>query len=91
MRLKKEVFYIILSDETGSVYNLMQNNKATVQLHDKTIELMPSFILEASESADKINRISFVIDDISKLAAGIYHLEVYTSSAFVGNTQIRLN
>lgn len=91
MRLKQEVFYIILSDETGSVYNLMQNNKATVQLHDKTIELMPSFILEASENADKINRISFVIDDISKLAAGIYHLEVYTSTAFVGNTQIRLN
>ena len=90
LKLKSETYYVILSDETGAVYNLLKNQKATISLQGNPVELMPSFILEASGSTDRINRLALEIDEL-KLRGGIYNLEIYTSSAFVGSTQIRLN
>ncbi|MDP2187387.1 MAG: hypothetical protein Q8J69_01770 [Sphingobacteriaceae bacterium] len=90
MKLREESFYIVLSDESGGVYNLMKSQKATVYLKGNAVDIMPSFSLKASPSADKINRISLVIEEVN-LKPGVYNFEVYTTNAFVGNTQIRLN
>lgn len=90
LKLKSETYYVILTDETGAVYNLLKNQKAAISLQGNPVEIMPSFILEASSSTDRINRLALEIDDL-KLHGGIYNLEIYTTSAFVGSTQIRLN
>ncbi|MFN3530850.1 MAG: hypothetical protein ACK417_13070 [Bacteroidia bacterium] len=90
MKLKDETYYIVLSDETGGVYNLLRGERVTVHLGGNPVDLMPSFILKAAENSDKINRISLAIDKL-ELSSGIYNLDVYTRSAFVGSTQIRLN
>jgi len=90
MKLREESYYIVLSDQAGAVYNLMKSQKATIYLKGNAVDIMPSFSLTASPSSDKINRISLVIEDVS-LKPGVYNFEVYTSKAFVGNTQIRLN
>lgn len=90
LKLKSETYYVILTDETGAVYNLLKNQKAAISLQGNPVEIMPSFILEASSSIDRINRLALEIDDL-KLHGGIYNLEIYTTSAFVGSTQIRLN
>lgn len=90
MKLREESFYVVLSDQSGAVYNLMKSQKATIYLKGNAVDIMPSFSLNASLSSDKINRISLEIQDVN-LKPGIYNFEVYTSKAFVGNTQIRLN
>lgn len=90
LKLKSETYYVILTDETGAVYNLLKNQKAAISLQGNPVEIMPSFILEASSSTDRINRLALEIDEL-KLRGGIYNLEIYTTSAFVGSTQIRLN
>ncbi len=90
LKLKTETYYIILSDESGRVYNLLKNQKATVSLQGNPVEIMPSFILEANTSADRINRLALEMGDL-KLNGGVYNLEIYTPTAFVGSTQIRLN
>ena len=90
LKLKTETYYIILSDESGGVYNLLKNQKATVSLQGNPVEIMPSFILEANPTADRINRLALEMSDL-KLNGGVYNMEIYTSTAFVGSTQIRLN
>lgn len=90
MKLREETFYVVLSDQSGAVYNLMQSQKATIYLKGNAVDIMPSFSLNASPSSDKINRISLIIEDVD-LKPGVYNFEVYSSKAFVGNTQIRLN
>lgn len=90
LKLKSETYYVILTDESGAVYNLLKNQKAAISLQGNPVEIMPSFILEASTSSDRINRLALEIEDL-KLRGGIYNLEIYTTSAFVGSTQIRLN
>jgi hypothetical protein len=90
MKLREESFYIVLSDQSGAIYNLMKSQKATIYLKGNAVDIMPSFSLNASPNSDKINRISLEIHDVD-LKPGVYNFEVYTSKAFVGNTQIRLN
>lgn len=90
MKLREENFYVVLSDQSGAVYNLMKSQKATIYLKGNAVDIMPSFSLSASPSSDKINRISLIMEDVN-LKPGIYNFEVYASKAFVGNTQIRLN
>lgn len=90
MKLREESFYIVLSDQSGAIYNLMKSQKATIYLKGNAVDIMPSFSLNASPNSDKINRISLEINDVD-LKPGVYNFEVYTSKAFVGNTQIRLN
>jgi hypothetical protein len=90
MKLREETFYVVLSDQSGAIYNLMKSQKATIYLKGNAVDIMPSFSLNASQSSDKVNRIALVIENVN-LSPGIYNFEVYTSKAFVGNTQIRLN
>jgi Tfp pilus assembly protein PilN len=90
MKLRNETFYVVLTDQSGAVYNLMKSEKATIYLKGNAVDLMPSFTLEAAPNADRINRISLELTQLD-LKPGIYNFEVYTSKAFVGNTQIRLN
>lgn len=90
MKLREESFYVVLSDQSGAIYNLMKSQKATIYLKGNAVDIMPSFSLNASPNSDKINRISLEINDVD-LKPGVYNFEVYTSKAFVGNTQIRLN
>lgn len=90
LKLKSETYYVVLSDEAGAVYNLLKNQKANVRLNGNAVELIPSFIVEPAPNADKINRIALVLDDL-ELKGGVYTLEIYSNTAFVGSTQIRLN
>jgi hypothetical protein len=90
MKLREETFYVVLSDQSGAIYNLMKSQKATIYLKGNAVDIMPSFSLNASQSSDKVNRIALGIENVN-LKPGIYNFEVYTGKAFVGNTQIRLN
>lgn len=90
MKLREDNFYVVLSDQSGAVYNLMKSQKATIYLNGNAVDIMPSFSLSASPSSDKINRISLIMEDVN-LKPGVYNFEVYASGAFVGNTQIRLH
>jgi myosin heavy subunit len=90
LKLKSETYYVVLSDEAGAVYNLLKNQKANVRLNGNTVELIPSFIVEPALNADKINRIALELDDLD-LKGGVYTVEIYSNTAFVGSTQIRLN
>jgi hypothetical protein len=90
MKLREETFYVVLSDQSGAIYNLMKSQKATIYLKGIAVDIMPSFSLNASQSSDKVNRIALGIENVN-LKPGIYNFEVYTGKAFVGNTQIRLN
>jgi len=90
LKLKSETYYVILSDDAGAIYNLLKNQKANISLQGNQIDIIPSFIVEAAPQADKINRIALEIKDL-ELSSGVYTLEIYSSTAFVGSTQIRLN
>lgn len=90
MKLKSETYYVVLSDEAGAIFNLLKNQKANISLQGNQVDIIPSFILEAAPNADKINRIALEMKDL-ELNTGVYTLEIYSSSAFVGSTQIRLN
>lgn len=90
LKLKSETYYVVLSDDAGAIYNLLKNQKANISLQGNQVDIIPSFILEAAPHADKINRIALEIKDLD-LSSGVYTLEIYSSSAFVGSTQIRLN
>ncbi|MBA4302865.1 MAG: hypothetical protein C0424_01430 [Sphingobacteriaceae bacterium] len=90
LKLKSETYYVVLSDDAGAIYNLLKNQKSDISLQGNQVDIIPSFILEAAPHADKINRIALEINDLD-LSSGVYTLEIYSSSAFVGSTQIRLN
>lgn len=90
LKLKSETYYVILSDDAGAIYNLLKNQKANISLQGNQIDIIPSFIVEAAPQADKINRIALELKDL-ELSSGVYTLEIYSSTAFVGSTQIRLN
>lgn len=90
LNLKSETYYVVLSDEAGAIYNLLKNQKANISLQGNQVDIIPSFILEAAPNADKFNRIALEMKDLD-LKSGIYTLEIYSSSSFVGSTQIRLN
>lgn len=90
MKIKKEVFYVTMSDESGAIYNILQGQKKTVYLDNNPVEILPSFELMA-EDAEQINRINIAIEDLKGLPAGVYNFDIYTNNAYVGNTQIRLN
>lgn len=90
LKLKSETYYVVLSDEAGAIYNLLKNQKANVRLNGNNVELIPSFIVEPALNADKVHRIALELDDLD-LKGGVYTLEIYSNTAFVGSTQIRLN
>lgn len=90
MKIKKEVFYVTMSDESGAIYNILQGQKKTVYLDNNPVEILPSFELMA-EDAEQINRINIAIENLKGLAPGVYNFDIYTNNAYVGNTQIRLN
>ncbi len=90
MKIKKEVFFVTMSDESGAIYNILQGQKKTVYLDNNPVEILPSFEVKA-EDAEQINRINIAIDGLKGLPAGVYNLDIYTNNAYVGNTQIRLN
>ncbi len=90
MKIKKDVFYVIMSDESGAIYNVLKGQKQTVYLDGNPVDILPSFELKAEE-AEQINRISVAIEALSGLQPGVYNFDIYTNNAYVGNTQIRLN
>jgi len=90
MKIKKEVFYVTMSDESGAIYNILQGQKKTVYLDNNPVEILPSFELMA-EDAEQINRINIAVENLKGLAPGVYNFDIYTNNAYVGNTQIRLN
>lgn len=90
MKIKKEVFYVTMSDESGAIYNILQGQKKTVYLDNNPVDILPSFELMA-EDAEQINRINIAIENLKGLPAGVYNFDIYTNNAYVGNTQIRLN
>lgn len=90
MKIKKEVFYVTMSDESGAIYNILQGQKKTVYLDNNPVEILPSFELMA-EDAEQINRINIAIENLKGLVPGVYNFDIYTNNAYVGNTQIRLN
>jgi len=90
MKIKKEVFYVTMSDESGAIYNILQGQKKTVYLDNNPVEILPSFELMA-EDADQINRINIAVENLKGIPAGVYNFDIYTNNAYVGNTQIRLN
>lgn len=90
MKIKKEVFFVTMSDESGAIFNILSSQKKTVQLDGNPVDIIPSFELLADD-AEQVNRINVSIEKIDGLKPGIYNFDVYTSNAYVGNAQIRLN
>lgn len=90
MKIKKDVFYVIMSDQSGAIYNLLQSQKQTVHLDGNPVDIMPSFEIRPQDS-EQVNRISLTLENLEGLQPGVYLFDVYTNNAYVGNAQIRLN